>query len=110
MFEKETPIEQLLNTFKTKHPTIEYVSVGFDGGGDSFNQFWDVNCTPETEVKEEDVSDILWWAIRTQGEADFNNEGAEGMINIDLKEDTVTIETKSFYNDTQQNINIEFKL
>lgn len=94
-------IKEEIKNLKSKFPQLEKVNIQYRGSGDSFEEFWDINTVPENiHVEEEDIQDLLWYAI-DNSEADFNNEGSEGVIEIDLKKKTLSIDNYYIVYDTK---------
>ena len=84
-------VKQAIKDLKIKFPTIEKINIGYNGSGDSFNDFWNLESIPESNIEQEDVEDLLWYAI-DNSEANFNNEGSEGEIIIDLVNEKLSID------------------
>jgi len=84
-------VKQVIKDLKIKFPTIEKINIEYNGSGDSFNDFWNLESIPESNIEQEDVEDLLWYAI-DNSEANFNNEGSEGEIIIDLVNEKLSID------------------
>lgn len=84
-------VKQAIKDLKIKFPTIEKINIEYNGSGDSFNDFWNLESIPESNIEQEDVEDLLWYAI-DNSEANFNNEGSEGEIIIDLVNEKLSID------------------
>ena len=84
-------VKQAIKDLKIKFPTIEKINIEYNGSGDSFNDFWNLESIPESIIEQEDVEDLLWYAI-DNSEANFNNEGSEGEIIIDLVNEKLSID------------------
>jgi len=85
-------IKKELANLKHKHPEIEALEVTYQGSGDSFEEFYSLETTPEDiKITQEDIEDILWHAIENS-DADFNNDGSSGTIVFDFNEGTVSID------------------
>ena len=84
-------VKQAIKDLKIKFPTIEKINIEYNGSGDSFNDFWNLESIPESNIEQEDVEDLLWYAI-DNSEANFNNEGSEGVIIIDLVNEKLSID------------------
>lgn len=84
-------VKQAIKDLKIKFPTIEKINIEYNGSGDSFNDFWNLESIPESNIEQEDVEDLLWYAI-DNSEANFNNEGSEGEIIIDLVNEKMSID------------------
>ena len=82
---------------KIKHilPDIKKITVDYNGAGDSFSDFYGLTFEPEQklELNLEFLEDLLWVAIEAS-EADFNNDGSQGVITIDFEEETITVENE----------------
>ena len=101
-------IKKLLKAFKLKFPNVVNLSVQFEGSGDSFSDFWDLECTvkedaPEVKIngdelilkekfdkdsswerEEKVVNDLFFKIMDLNDSVDFNNEGCRGTITIDF--------------------------
>lgn len=101
-------IKKLLKAFKLKFPNVVNLSVQFEGSGDSFSDFWDLECTvkegtPEVKInghelilkekfdkdsswerEEKAVNDLFFKIMDLNTSVDFNNEGCRGTITIDF--------------------------
>lgn len=84
-------VKQAIKDLKIKFPTIEKINIEYNGSGDSFNDFWNLESIPESNIEQEDVEDLLWYAI-DNSEANFNDEGSEGEIIIDLVNEKLSID------------------
>ena len=84
-------VKQAIKDLKIKFPTIEKINIEYNGSEDSFNDFWNLESIPESNIEQEDVEDLLWYAI-DNSEANFNNEGSEGEIIIDLVNEKLSID------------------
>jgi len=84
-------VKQAIKDLKIKFPTIEKINIEYNGSGDSFNDFWNLESIPESNIEQEDVEDLLWYAI-DNSEANFNNEGSEREIIIDLVNEKLSID------------------
>jgi hypothetical protein len=94
--EKKINIKKRIGELKKQHPLLESVSIQYHGSGDSFEEFWDINTTPEgIDIREDEMDDLLWYAIENS-DADFNNDGSDGTITIDIKSKQLSID--NYYN------------
>lgn len=85
-------IKKELAALKYKHPEITLLEIRYQGAGDSFEDFYSLETTPEgIEITQEEIEDILWYAI-DQSEADFNDYGSTGTIVFDFEEGNVKID------------------
>jgi hypothetical protein len=82
---------KLFYSLKNKFPNLEQINIEYHGSGDSFGDFWNLTTIPESNIEQSDIEDLLWYAIENS-EADFNNEGSEGEIVINLKDEKLTID------------------
>lgn len=89
--EFKNKLKTLLQELKLKYPDKKLIKVSYNGSGDSFDSMW---VTNDLDVKEEDIEDIAWLLIE-RSNADFNNEGSEGDISIDLE--TMQVELDNYY-------------
>ena len=84
-------VKQAIKDLKIKFPTIEKINIEYNGSEDSFNDFWNLESIPESNIEQEDVEDLLWYAI-DNSEANLNNQGSEGEIIIDLVNEKLSID------------------
>ena len=84
-------VKQTIKDLKVKFPNINKISIEYIGSGDSFEDFWNLKTTPESDIEQSDIEDLLWYAI-DNSDANFNNEGSEGEIIIDLDNEKMSID------------------
>lgn len=84
-------VKQTIKDLKVKFPNINKISIEYIGSGDSFEDFWNLETTPESDIEQSDIEDLLWYAI-DNSEANFNDEGSEGEIIIDLVNEKLSID------------------
>lgn len=85
-------IKKELANLKHKHPEITLLEIRYQGAGDSFEEFYSLETTPEDiKITQEEIEDILWYAIENS-DADFNNDGSNGAIVFDFNDGTVSID------------------
>lgn len=90
-----------------KYPNVEEVRFDYYGSGDSFESY-DVSVSPDTEsVNNGDFEDIFWHMVEEAG-SNFNNEGSQGKVIFDLKNQTVSI--TDYYNVQTEELNTEFTI
>lgn len=101
-------LKKLLKGFKLKFPDAISLSVQFEGSGDSFSDFWDLECEfkegdPKVQIngdeiilkekfnkdsswekEEKRVDDLFFKIMDLNDSVDFNNEGCRGKIEIDF--------------------------
>ena len=84
-------VKETIKSLKNKFPGTMEIKIEYRGSGDSFEDFWNLESIPESNIQQEDVEDLLWYAI-DNSEANFNNEGSEGEIIIDLINEKLSID------------------
>jgi len=84
-------VKQEIKNLKNKFPNLEQINIEYQGSGDSFDDFWNLTTTPESDIEQSDIEDLLWYAI-DNSDANFNNEGSEGEIIIDLDNEKMSID------------------
>ena len=84
-------VKEEIKNLKLEFPEVKEIRVNYTGSGDSFDDFWSLITIPESKINQSDVEDLLWYAIENS-EADFNNEGSEGEIIIDLDNEKMSID------------------
>lgn len=100
-------VKKLLKAFKLKFPNAISLSVQFEGSGDSFSDFWDLECETKEDYKieisgneiilkekfnkdsswereEKRVDDLFFKIMDLNDSVDFNNDGCRGRIEIDF--------------------------
>lgn len=100
-------LKKLLKAFKLKFPNAISLSVQFEGSGDSFSDFWDLECETKEDYKieisgneiilkekfnkdsswereEKRVDDLFFKIMDLNDSVDFNNDGCRGRIEIDF--------------------------
>lgn len=88
--------EQYRETFrqlKEEYPEAKSISVDYYGSGDSFDEYHNVQIDEEYNNnfninKYENLLD----AALEHSEADFDNDGCNGTITIDLMDETVSVD------------------
>jgi hypothetical protein len=88
-------VKQALQKLSEKFPDAKVVKVSYQGSGDSFEDFYDVEVE-EGKLKKDDefieaADGLLWYAIEHSA-ADFNNEGSEGSIKFDFENMKLSID------------------
>lgn len=90
-----------------KYPGLKKAEVTYNGSGDSFEGFWDMNFEftgpNQKKMNEakysatfmENAEDILHHAL-DNSEANFNDEGSEGTIYINFENGTMSIDNYYF--------------
>lgn len=78
-------------------------NISFNGSGDSFENFY------ECDLEDEDFDrcNTLIWKLIEETDADFNNDGCEGTITIDVENRKVTIDIQHYVQNTEQGDTIE---
>lgn len=111
----DNELKKLLKSFKLKFPDVISLSVRFEGSGDSFSDFWDLQCeskedAPRLEIsgneiilmekfnkdshwekEEKRVDDLFFKIMDFNDSIDFNNEGCRGSIEIDFIEGLINL-------------------
>jgi hypothetical protein len=95
MTEKE--IKDKIEVLKKSFPNLDAILVDYNGSGDSFDSFNYIRGLKEKEEININIDydtdfNSLLWEILDKSDADFNNEGSEGTITIDLKNINVICE------------------
>ena len=65
-------VKQTIKDLKVKFPNINKISIEYIGSGDSFEDFWNLETTPESDIEQSDIEDLLWYAI-DNSDANFNS-------------------------------------
>jgi hypothetical protein len=94
-------MKKYIQELAERFPNVKKISIDYYGSGDSFDSFNQVTFeekdgslseSSDNELLDEDeMNDLLWKAI-DKSEADFNNEGSEGRVHINLEETTIEVE------------------
>ena len=89
---KPTEITKKISDLGAKYPTLENVSIEYHGSGDSFEEFWNTETTPDgIDITEKDMEELLDYALE-HSDADFNNDGSDGTIIIDFIKKEMSID------------------
>ena len=95
--EKQVTVKERILEYKEKYPGIKSMSISYNGSGDSFDDFYDTDFekyNPDSkDIEVQDIEDLCWFAINNS-EADFNNEGSQGVIIIDFEDLVLKIDNK----------------
>jgi len=106
--------KEVLKELKEKYPTIDKITVQYEGSGDSFGDFWDYEFeyaegAPELSGQEEEKAkeeimnafDDEIWDLMDKAGANFNDDGSEGHVYIDLKNLNVSADCYEKYTETR---------
>jgi hypothetical protein len=90
-------IKEEIQKLKKLYPDVKEIEISYNGSGDSFSEFYSIQVdgNEDTHIEESALSDLLWHAI-SNSEADFDNDGCEGIIIIDLVEEKMSIANEWF--------------
>lgn len=98
-------IKEQLKRLAIAYPNVVEVAFEYHGSGDSFDSYYE-SVLPDTEsINSVDFENIFWHMVET-ADSNFNNEGSQGTVNFNLKEQTVSIE--DYYNVVTKELNSEF--
>ena len=56
-------VKETIKSLKNKFPGTIEIKIEYRGSGDSFEDFWNLESIPESNIQQEDVEDLLWYAI-----------------------------------------------
>jgi hypothetical protein len=87
-----TTKQEVCKKLKELNPNISIVEIEYSGSGDSFGDFYNIYITDAdrnaVEVNQGDVQTIVedycFEIFDLSGQPDFNNDGSEGTITIDV--------------------------
>lgn len=99
-------LKPLLEQLKVKYPDKDFISISYNGSGDSFNSMW---VTNHYDIDESDIEDICWVLIENSN-ASFDNDGSEGEICIDLKNMTVSLDNYYIYYERNLSDSLKYNL
>jgi hypothetical protein len=93
-------IKELSMKFLKQHQDVGRVKSRFQGSGDSFGEFYDMEIYNKKDKLLEDFSvewsneleDLLYAIIQNDGRAYFDNDGSTGYIDIDFVNNKIKIE------------------
>jgi hypothetical protein len=86
-------LKQSLVAFNKKYPHVMVIGSDFQGSGDSFEDFYNLDYEyypsvfEQKEPEQEESFDLLYQIIN-MSDADFNNDGSDGDIVIDFARGT----------------------
>jgi len=112
-------IKNISKQIMEKHPDVAIIECMFNGCGDSFSDFNDVTIKDKNgsdingendpyEKNREIFEDLFWNIIEYDGRANFNDDGSEGNITIDLINNKIKIEVSYFESISQSQGENEF--
>lgn len=101
-------VKEEIKNLKIKFPEVKEIKIEYTGSGDSFDDFWNLITTPESNIEQSDIEDLLWYAIENS-DANFNNEGSEGEIIIDLDNEKMSIDNYWIIYDKQSSGLVTFE-
>lgn len=114
--EKQKQLAFHLLKLKKQNKDLKKIYVTFEGSGDSFDEFYDVEITLSNgkilynlkDLSYEDYSleDILFNIIDLT-DADFNNDGSRGTISIDFEKFNYVCEVEHYVTDLVQGEGVE---
>jgi len=84
-------VKEEIKKLKQQFPEVTKINIEYKGSGDSFEDFWNLETIPDSNIQQEDIENLLWYAI-DNSDANFNNEGSEGEIIIDLENEKMFID------------------
>lgn len=91
---------------KEEYPHLNHISIHYYGSGDDFGDFNNVQAIDYNGKYVEiaykfihEHNDSLYMLVEEVG-ADFDNDGSEGVINLDLKNGKVTVNNFSIFHDS----------
>ena len=100
-------VKDQLKVLAEKYVNVNKVEFDYYGSGDSFESY-DVGVTPDTEnISNSEFEDIFWYMIE-RADSNFNNEGSQGKVTFDLKNQTVSV--TDYYNIVSEELNTEFTI
>lgn len=112
---KALTIKDVIREIGDRFLFTKSVSVSYEGSGDSFDDFWaiqveykDKDGKDNNKIQVGDVEDLLWYAIE-HSEADFNNEGSTGEIEIDFVNGTLKINNYYIVRESVPSGQLEFR-
>lgn len=96
-------ISIFLRDIKRRNPDLKSISIDFSGSGDSFDGYGDLEVYgelfPGETLMENDLQDILEYSVE-HSDADFNNDGTRGTVEIDFCEMTINVNTEYYVTET----------
>ena len=106
-------IQESIKKIKELYPDAEQIIIEYNGSGDSFSDFYNCYFLPdniriEPDMNNPTLNDLLWYAIENS-DADFNNDGSEGEIIIDLVNNKVSIDNYYIVQEREPSGKIEFE-
>lgn len=90
-------IKEQLQSLANKYPNLKIVRISYNGSGDNFDDFYDIEVTEGTYKDNDldnfmtDAADLLNYAL-DNSEADFNNDGSRGIITFNFNRMVLSID------------------
>ena len=104
MSEKSKVYKELKETF----PQVAKITINYSGSGDDFGDFWnaDAEDTNGDDVSMDDhkflnIAREYLFEILDNSEANFNDDGSEGTIELDLENMVTTIDNYEVYRESR---------
>jgi hypothetical protein len=129
---------EILASLKKNYPNTGFITISYEGSGDSFNDFYDCNAYAKCSLKNpklldsfsekgrpqsEDLENIskdlhetknildscIWSVLESHDEVNFNNDGCEGEITFDLDNDKIIVYNRYRVTETVDSPDYEYK-
>jgi hypothetical protein len=129
---------EILESLKKEYPNTGFISISYEGSGDSFNDFYDYNAYAKSSLKNpklldsfsengrprsKDIEKIgddihnnksildncIWSVLESHDEVNFNNDGCEGEITFDLDNDKIIVYNRYRVTETVDSPDYEYK-
>lgn len=92
-----------------KNDTEKLINIYFYGGGDSFEE-WMIESNHENHNELRNIIDPIVWYLIDNSDANFNNDGSNGRIQIDTNNNLISINVTHNITTTEQGDYIQYDL
>ena len=128
---------EILESLKKEYPDTGFISISYEGSGDSFNEFYDCDAYAKSTLKnpklldsfskegrpkskdlKQIVADIhkrngeldtcVWSVLESHDEVNFNNDGCHGEIEFDLDNNKIMVYNRYEVRETMDSPEYEY--
>jgi hypothetical protein len=129
---------EILESLKKAYPNTGFITISYEGSGDSFNDFYEHDAYSKSKLKNPELLDsfskegrpkskdlkkisadinmnksilteCIWSVLESHDEVNFNNEGCEGEITFDLDNDKIFVYNRYHVTETVDSPDYEYK-
>lgn len=101
--------QEVCKQLKEMYPDIAKVEISYSGSGDSFGDFYNIDAYNSEDKSinishgqlQDVVEDYCFHIFDMSGQPNFNDEGSEGTITIDVDNMVTTLDNYEVYRETR---------